>query len=455
MVVPVLTAVTGAAWEADLVSELGRTDHGVTVVRRCVDLAELLSAAAAGTARAALLSADLRRLDRDAVSRLATTGVAVVGLMDPGDREAERRLRQLGVGHVLPANAGAARISAAVVQAVAQIRDAGAPHARASDGPTWDARIPDVQTRDPLALGDPRRALPDLDTPMPPPPPAVGRGRLVAVWGPTGAPGRSTVALGVADEAARQGVSTLLMDADTYGGVIAQLLGLLDESPGLAAACRAAGNGQLDPAGLARLAWTVQPMLRVLTGIVRAERWTELRPSSLQVVLAQARHLARLTVADCGFSLEQDEEVAFDTMAPRRNGTTLALLRAADTVICVGGADPVALQRLIRAITEVQELLEGRMPLIVVNRVRKVVVPGVPQREIATALARYVGVSDVVFLPQDAAAVDAALGAGATLAEVAPDSALRAGLVDLARRVSGLPGRSASRGRRRVGVRRA
>ena len=65
--VPVLTAVSDARWEADLVSALGGSEHGVTVVRRCVDLADLLAAAASGLARAVVLSADLRRLDRDAV----------------------------------------------------------------------------------------------------------------------------------------------------------------------------------------------------------------------------------------------------------------------------------------------------------------------------------------------------------------------------------------------------
>ena len=76
----------------------------------------------------------------------------------------------------------------------------------------------------------------------------AGRGRVVAVWGPTGAPGRTTVAVGVADEAARLGVSTLLVDADVYGGVVAQVLGLLDESPGLAGAARQASAGGLDGA---------------------------------------------------------------------------------------------------------------------------------------------------------------------------------------------------------------
>ena len=70
MALQVFTAVTGAAWEAELVGALDRADHGVRVVRRCVDVAELLAAAATGTGQAALLSGELRRLDVDAVARL-------------------------------------------------------------------------------------------------------------------------------------------------------------------------------------------------------------------------------------------------------------------------------------------------------------------------------------------------------------------------------------------------
>ena len=97
MPVPVLTAVSDAVWEAQLVVALERADLGVAVVRRCVDLADLLATASTGQARAVLLSADLRRLDRASLARLAVSGVAVVGLAPPGDEEAERRLRALGV----------------------------------------------------------------------------------------------------------------------------------------------------------------------------------------------------------------------------------------------------------------------------------------------------------------------------------------------------------------------
>jgi Flp pilus assembly CpaE family ATPase len=422
MALQVFTAVTGAAWESELVGALDRADHGVSVVRRCVDVSELLAVAATGTGQAALLSAELRRLDGDAIARLEAAGVAVVGLIEPGDEAAADRLRQLGVRRVLPADAPPDTIARALREAVA--------------GPSPSAN------RD---VADPRAALPVLGAPDEPEERPAGRGRVVAVWGPTGAPGRTTVAVGVADEAARLGVSTLLVDADVYGGVIAQVLGLLDESPGLAGAARQAGAGTLDTAALVRLAWAVRPHLRVLTGLARADRWPELRPRAVATVLEEARRLAGLTVVDCAFSVEDDEELSFDTAAPRRNGATLAVLEAADTVLCVSGADPVALQRSIRALDELREVLPGVEPVLVVNQVRRGPVSGDARREIADALERFAGREVRAFLPADRRATDAALASGRTLAEVAAGSPLRLALRSLAADVAEVTAPSAGR----------
>ena len=416
MTVPVLTAVTDPRWEADIVASLAR-DDGVRVVRRCVDLADLLSAAAAGLARAVLLSADLRRLDRDALTRLAVAGVAVVGLVVPGDEQAERRLRQLGVQHVLPADAPVEEVSGALVAAVGAADVVGHDYA------------------------DPRAVLPApvdgvAERELPP----HGTGRVIAVWGPTGAPGRTTVALGIAAELAALGHPTLLIDADVYGGVVGQVLGLLDEAPGIAAACRLANNGTLDLAGLAELAAQVRPGLRVLTGITRAERWPELRPSALEAVLGLARSLASFVVVDCGFGLERDEELSYDTVAPRRNGATLTVLDSADIVVAVASGEPVGLQRYVRALGELADVLPGRAPVTVVNRVRAAAVGGGdPEAEITAALSRYAGVTDVRFIPLDVDAYDAAIATGRTLLEVAPSSAPRLALQAIAAGLSGTP----------------
>ncbi|MFB9324114.1 AAA family ATPase [Cryptosporangium minutisporangium] len=255
---------------------------------------------------------------------------------------------------------------------------------------------------------------------------------MIAVWGPTGAPGRTTVAIGVADEAARLGVPTLLVDADTYGGVVAQCLGLLDEASGLASAARLADAGRLDPRTLATLARSVTPHLRVLTGISRAERWPEIGPDAMTDLLLHARTLCALTVVDCGFSLEQDEELVYDTAAPRRNGATLAALEAADTVLAVGSADPVGLQRLIRGLASLREAVPTAEPEVVVNRLRRGPIVGDPAREVAAALQRFAGFDDIRTLPYDRAAADRALAEGRTLAEVAEKSRLRKAFIQMA-----------------------
>lgn len=420
MSIPVLTAVTDPRSEADVVTGLAAQD-AVLVVRRCVDLADLLAAAAAGLARAALVSADLRRLDRDALTRLAVAGVAVVGLVPPADEAAERRLRQLGVAAVLAADAPADEVCAALVNA------AGA-------APQWSGRD----------YADPRAALPgpaypsDLAGTEPMPGAEPGGGRVVAVWGPTGAPGRTSVAIGVAAELAELGTSTLLVDADAYGGAVAQLLGLLDEAPGLAAACRLANNGTLDVSALAELAVEVAPSLRVLSGISRPERWPELRPSALEAVLAIARSLAAMVVVDCGFCLERDEELSYDTAAPRRNGATLAALEEADVVLATTNADPVGLHRFVRAISDLREAVPDATPLAVVTRMRSTAVGGGDARaQIAAALERYAGITDVRFVPNDPAAYDAVMAAGKTLPEVAPGSPARHALRALAAELAG------------------
>ncbi len=434
MTVPVLTAVTGATWEAALVAGLERTPTGITVVRRCVDLADLLAAAATGTARAALLSAELRRLDRDALARLAAARVAVVGLVTPGDEQAETRLRQLGVVHVLGADASPADIAAAVSAALGEQALAGDEHASAAWSRPMDA-LPGSE----VPLGEAVLVEP-------------GSGRLVAVWGPTGAPGRTTVAVGVASELAAAGTPTLLADADVYGGVVAQVLGFLDEAPGLAAAARLANNGQLDVPALAGVAPVAAPHLRVLTGISRADRWPELRPAAMEQVWELARSLAAVTVVDLGFCLEQDEELSFDTAAPRRNGATVATLLAADVVLAVGTADPVGMQRLVRGITQLREAAPGVLPRVVVNRVRRSAVGGDPEAQLAAALERYAGVRDVAFVPDDREALDASLLQARPLREVAPDSRARHALAAIAAGLVGRPAPKRKRGLLRRGV---
>lgn len=398
---PVLTAVTDPGWEAGFLEAAQRRELGIVVVRRCLDLPELLSAASTGTARAALVDAELRHLDADALARLARCGVApVVRTAEPAPA-----LARVGA-RAVPHAASAEAVAVALQQA-------------ASTPPGDDPAAP--------LAGPP---ISNDTSPSPPANPnAEDLGRVIAVWGPTGAPGRSTVALNVAAEVAAARRETLLVDADPFGGSIAQLLGLLDESPGLAAAARHAGLTGIDPAELARFALQVRPSLRVLTGIGRAERWPELRPAAVEAVLASARALAAVTVVDCGFDLER-EDGFYDSATPHRSGATLAALAAVDVVLAVGAADPVGLQRLVRGLSELREV--AGEPVVVVNKTRPSIAAGAHGDDLRAALARHAGAPDAWLLPWDQGACDAALLFGQTLAEAAPRSALRASLRALA-----------------------
>lgn len=444
----VLTAVVGDR-EAPLVSGLERSSAGVQVVRRCADLVELLSAAAAGLARAVVLSADLQRLDRDAVAQLTAAGVAVIGLFDPYDTAAARRLADLGVHQVLPADTPTEDIAATVTSAVAELSEQQAQAARIR-----------------LGIADPGLAapVPPAGRRAEPTPSTRPSGRVITVWGPVGGPGRTTVAVTLAAELAAAGHETLLVDADTYGASIAQCLGLLDESAGLAAAARAANQGALDVARLAELAPPVGERLRVLTGLPQSRRWPELRSAALDTVWQNARKLAIWTVIDAGFGLEADEEMMFDTAAPRRHGATLSAVTTADLVIAVGAAEPLGLQRLFSGLQDLAEVVPAGSPIrVVVTRVRDGAVGAKAEQRVREALDRYAGVRDAVLIPDDRAVLDAAMLNGLSLTEHAPLSPACRPLTELAahlvaeaghqsppRRVGGHAGRRRWLGLRRI-----
>jgi len=412
-----LTAGNGQGWENDLVAALDRPGSGMTVVRRCVDVADVLTAATTGQASVVVLSAGLRRLDTEVVQRLDAAGVAIVGIYPAGEDRIKARMQRIGITELVGDDVGAPVVLAA----------ARAAMARTSDGHQGSA----VHG----ALADPRFALPPPDSASEVEPPRLPvtdptpGGRVIAVWGPIGAPGRTTLAGNLAAESAAAGVPTLLVDADVYGGVLASAFGLLDESPGLAGACRQAANGRLDLGELGKLVWSIGPNLRLLTGITRADRWPEIRPSAIPTVLSVARSMAAVTVIDCGFCLEADEEITFDTTAPRRNGATLAVLAGADVLLAVGAADPPGMERLVRGLVELREMVPDANAKVVLNRSRR---SAAPVSEAADALARFAGATVTAALPEDGASMDKAWKLGVPLASAAPGSPLRRAIRDLA-----------------------
>ncbi|WP_430868551.1 AAA family ATPase [Demequina aurantiaca] len=366
----------------------------LTLVRRCADLAEALALAQAGMASVVIVS-DQPRLNRMVVADLAALGAVVVAV--PTTASAGADLAALGIVHVTDAAADPGIVADRAASAAETVVTA----------PAIPAGIPSAPEEN---------------------------GVIIAVWGPTGAPGRTTLAVNMAAEcAAGPQAEALVVDVDTYGGAVAQALGLLDEAPGIAALARASLHGNLTDDVAWRHLLTVDDGLKVLSGISRADRWPELSRSALDAVWPLLRRHSAVTVVDCGFSIAQDEEALYDTRAPERNGATLSALAAADAVVVVGTAEPLGIQRLVQALAELGEHPEVSCPrLVVANRVRGSVAGRHPEEAIADALARYSGVDRVWMVPADGKSCDAATLAGQTLRERVPRSPARRAIAEVA-----------------------
>jgi MinD-like ATPase involved in chromosome partitioning or flagellar assembly len=286
--------------------------------------------------------------------------------------------------------------------------------------------------------------------------PAVGaarRGTVLAVWGPAGSPGRTTLAINLAAELAAAGYTVALADVDTHSGSVAPALGLLDEAPGFAAACRLAGAGSLDSVELERIGQrylSSRGSFWVLTGIGRPNRWPELSAERVATTITACRDWVDYVVLDTAFSLENDEEISSDLFAPRRNAATIAALREADHVIAVGSADPVGLSRFLRAHVDLVETIVTSRVTVVMNKIRASAIGLGAAAQVKQTLRRFGGISSPVLVPHDQAALDAAILSGKTLFDVAAKSPVRMAIGQfVAERILPQPAPVAKRARRR------
>lgn len=254
-------------------------------------------------------------------------------------------------------------------------------------------------------------------------------GKIIAVWGTHGAPGRSTLALALAAYLNEQG-STILVDCDINAPSQVQLLGLPEDSSGLASAARLATHGELDSTRLVQTLLSAKADLQVLTGLGRSGRWRELPVASMNKVWEVCRHTAEYTVVDLSGGLEEERVEDF-AMEPDHDAVAAALLEQADLTLIVGAADPVGIRRLIQLLNSNRQAVGGRSQ-VVVNRVRSSTAGADPNSAIGSVLARYTSASDIVYVPADYRLFDKALMQAQPVAVVESRSAAAKSIAKLA-----------------------
>ncbi|MCI9889660.1 P-loop NTPase [Micrococcales bacterium 31B] len=278
-----------------------------------------------------------------------------------------------------PAPAGPAPAGPATAEPAPRVRESTAPEPRGSG---WKALL-SLKTsrarRGGAGRGDDHASPPSVPPGPPGEPPAPGawgadaprgaylptaRAGVLTVWGPVGSPGRSTLAVNLAVELASD-LSVILIDADTYGPSLAQLLGASSDSSGLALAARAASSGTLDGDALNRLAIHASPGLRLISGLPRPERWIDVRRPAYEALLQTLKRMCDLIIIDAGFAFDGDSLVG---LTPQRNGVAQASLTAADVILAVTTDEPVVLTRFIRDMESLRQTWGETDQHIAINR---------------------------------------------------------------------------------------
>ncbi len=232
-------------------------------------------------------------------------------------------------------------------------------------------------------------------------------GKVLAVWGPVGSPGKSTIAANLACELATAGKKVFLLDADTYAPSLADLFGLFEHPAGLPAACRILGQDRFDLEQLQRLSLELaigNRSLTLMTGMGSNRRWAELTAERLIDLLELAKTHFDFVLVDLASPLENGLSLMHSSLS--RNEATRTAIAVANQVIAVGSADPIGIQRFVEQLPELPAT--GKV-LPVINRLRNSALGVRPKQQIAETLLRLVQLEPAAFIPADQDAFDFAL----------------------------------------------
>ncbi len=336
MSVMIALAVPGLGCESQLISSAN--SRGLDVRRRCVDAADLLGACLSVAGLIAVITSDLPRVSAEVIDRLRACGSRVIGIsVTPGDRV---RLEGLGVDSIVEAVDDPQQLLSSIV---------GACQSESRSSGVWPLQSESAE-----------------------PNPVSDKGRLIAVWGPPGAPGRTTTALVLA-QCLSEHALTAIIDADTAAPSLALQLGLADDLSGLIVACRHADAGSLSSRALRSTMSQMGEKYFALTGITHARRAAELRATSLTRVLERVRSDFDYGVIDLGFALDTGT-----SGVPSRASVTEAAIAAADVVVAVCQAEPLGVARFL---ADLPELVSHEVSIVCV-------ITGGSQRDQSKALIR-------------------------------------------------------------------
>jgi MinD-like ATPase involved in chromosome partitioning or flagellar assembly len=186
--------------------------------------------------------------------------------------------------------------------------------------------------------------------------------RTIGVWGPSGSPGKSTIAIGIADSLARAGKKVLLVDVDIHNPSLALMLGVIEKSQSLSTVLDAM-RLNASPSLWVDLVVSVRTSrgsFDLVAGISSPDRWSEVRFDDLRA-LSPIQNLYDFVVFDMATPVSDVEN-------SRRNGLTLDLLKSVDDLFVLGRPDLVGVQRLAESLLELRRIRRASQIHLVFNQ---------------------------------------------------------------------------------------
>ncbi len=314
----VLLAIGNPERERQLLTAL--RDGGCTTAGRCLDGPSLVQQAVSRNVDVVLAAAGLHRLTGESFVAVREAGVPMVLLA--GAREADA---YDGLSYVLPAASEGPVIIAALHEAIR--RGAVASHA-ATDNPTTPERI---------AQG------------------YQGHSEVIALISGKGAPGTTTVAIGLAAALGVRGGSVLLIDGDLRGGSVGPCLDL-DPRRGLSGL----SVGPIDRPDRVLDELQDGPGFSTLAGIERPEAQERLTPERIAGTVSALQEHFDVILIDGG-----------ETLSGVTSAVGAAFLRSAESVLLVTTADLLGLwnaRASLRFVTESLGVPPGATSAVINHR---------------------------------------------------------------------------------------
>jgi hypothetical protein len=275
-------------------------------------------------------------------------------------------------------------------------------------------------------------------------------GHIIAVWGPAGSPGRSTLALCLAATLARRDQRVIVVDADSYAPSLAPMLGLHESRSGVQSLSRHARLETVDPHVLEACAVNLElgaQSFSVITGLNSAAQYVDCGFLAWSRALTTLRAVGHTLVVDLAAPVLQ---LAGETIgAPMRNALTLSTLEVADRVAVIANPTQLSILRLSRDWSRLTELAEAASLDVCLNNA-----PANDRGSLDDslhALWQFTGVDEAAVFPRDRLRSDASSGLSALLCAPEGRNPLMTSMGRYVTSRMGIPPKSAPRSGRPVG----